>query len=58
MRRALPLLLLGGCEGVQSALDTHGPQVAETFSQRKARRSPSTAARSGVRSVSSPHSPC
>jgi cytochrome c oxidase subunit II len=32
MRRLAPLLLLSGCEGAQSALDTHGPQAAQTLS--------------------------
>jgi cytochrome c oxidase subunit 2 len=32
MRRLAPLLLLSGCEGAQSALDTHGPQAGQTLS--------------------------
>jgi cytochrome c oxidase subunit 2 len=32
MKRLAPLLLLAGCEGAQSALDTHGPQAAQTLS--------------------------
>ena len=32
MRRLALLLLLSGCEGAQSALDTHGPQAAQTLS--------------------------